>query len=79
LKQIKRDSSTFRKVLDAIGRKPEHCLLVDDSALNLSAAASIGITGVRFTSADVLARELTARGLLGQLLASPALSSVQQR
>lgn len=79
LKQIKREPSTFRKVLDAIARKPEHCLLVDDSAPNLSAAVSIGIPGVRFTSADVLARELTARGLLGQLLASPALSSVQQR
>jgi HAD superfamily hydrolase (TIGR01509 family) len=79
LKQTKRDSSTFRKVLDAIGRKAEHCLLVDDSAPNLSAAASIGIPGVRFTSTDALARELTARGLLGQLLASPALSSVPQR
>ena len=79
LKQTKRDSSTFRQVLEAIGHKPEHCFLVDDSALNLSAAASIGIPGVRFTSADALARELAARGLLGQLLASPAPPSVQQR
>ena len=79
LQQTKREPSTFRRVLDAIKRRPEDCLLVDDRAPNLGAAASIGIRGVCFTSADALARELAARGLLGQLLASPAPSSVQQR
>ena len=79
LKQTKREPSSFRLVLDAIGRKPEQCLLVDDRTPNLNAAASIGIPGIRFTSAEALARELTARGLLGQLLASPALPSVQQQ
>jgi FMN phosphatase YigB (HAD superfamily) len=66
LKQTKREPSTFRKVLEAIGRRPDECLLVDDSALNLSAAASIGLSGIRFTSAAAFARDLSARGLLGQ-------------
>jgi HAD superfamily hydrolase (TIGR01509 family) len=79
LQQTKREPSTFRLVLDAIKRRPEDCLLVDDRAPNLGVAASIGIRGICFTSADALARELAARGLLGQLLASPAPSSVQQR
>jgi HAD superfamily hydrolase (TIGR01509 family) len=66
LKQTKRSSSTFRKVLAAIGRRPGECLLVDDSAQNLAAAAAIGLAGIRFTSAAALARDLVARGLLGQ-------------
>jgi HAD superfamily hydrolase (TIGR01509 family) len=72
LKQTKREPSTFRKVLVAIGRTPEQCLLVDDSAQNVRAAASIGIPCVRFTSADALARDLAARGLLDQPLDSVA-------
>ena len=35
-------------------------LLVDDSALNLRAAAAISLPGIRFTSADALARDLAA-------------------
>ena len=79
LQQTKREPSTFRLVLDAIKRRPEDCLLVDDRAPNLGVAAAIGIRGICFASAAALARELAARGLLGQLLASPAPSSVQQR
>lgn len=58
LKQTKREPSTFEKVLAAIGRRPDDCLLVDDSALNVRAAAAAGLPGIRFTSADALAREL---------------------
>jgi len=60
LKQTKREPSTFQKVLAAVGRRPDECLLVDDSALNLRAAADIGLPGIRFTSADALARDLAA-------------------
>jgi HAD superfamily hydrolase (TIGR01509 family) len=60
LKQTKREPSTFQKVLAAIGRRSDDCLLVDDSALNVRAAAAIGLPGLRFTSAEALARELAA-------------------
>ena len=58
LGQTKKQASTFRKVLAAIGRKPDDCLLIDDSARNLQAAAAAGLRGIRFTSAAELAREL---------------------
>lgn len=65
LKQTKRESSTFQKVLNAIGHQPEHCLVVDDSVQNVSAAAAIGMPGIRFTTAEALAHEFVARGILG--------------
>lgn len=58
LGQTKKRPSTFRKVLAAIGRRPDECLLVDDSAQNLAAAAVVGLRGIRFTSANALARAL---------------------
>ena len=58
LRQTKREPSTFQRVLAAIGRRPDECLLVDDSTQNVQAAASIGLPGIRFTSTKALAREL---------------------
>lgn len=58
LKQTKRKPSTFQRVLGVIGRRPDECLLVDDSAQNVQAAATIGLPGIRFTTAKALAREL---------------------
>jgi FMN phosphatase YigB (HAD superfamily) len=60
LKQTIREPSTFQRVLAAIGRRADVCLLIDDSAKNVIAAASIGLPGIRFTSARALARELGA-------------------
>ncbi|HUJ43802.1 MAG TPA: HAD-IA family hydrolase, partial [Opitutaceae bacterium] len=60
LKQTKREPSTFQRVLAAIRRDPGQCLLIDDSAKNVMAAASIGLPAIRFTSARALARELGA-------------------
>jgi len=56
--QTKKQPSTFRKVLVALGRKPGDCLLIDDSTGNIQAAAAAGLRGVRFTSAAALKREL---------------------
>jgi HAD superfamily hydrolase (TIGR01509 family) len=58
LGQMKRNPSTFRRVLAALGRQPGECLFIDDSARNVQAAASVGLRGIRFTSAAALAREL---------------------
>ncbi len=61
LGQTKREPSTFRKVVAALGRSADECLLIDDSAANIAVAASAGVPGLRFTSAADLARNL--RGL----------------
>jgi tagatose 1,6-diphosphate aldolase len=60
LKQTKREPSTFQRVLAAIGRRPDECLLIDDSAQNVRAAAAVGLRGIRFTSAAALARAIAA-------------------
>jgi HAD superfamily hydrolase (TIGR01509 family) len=60
LGQTKKKPSTFRKVLVALGRNPADCLLIDDSAKNVAAAATVGLRGLRFTSAAALGRELVA-------------------
>lgn len=79
LKQTKREASTFQKVLSAIERRPEHCLVVDDSAQNVSAAAAIGIPGIRFTTAEALTRELAARGILNSPQAAQPARATDRR
>lgn len=64
LGQIKRQPSTFEKVLEQIAHAPKQCLFIDDSPLNIDAAASVGIQGVRFTTANALVDELVSRSLL---------------
>lgn len=64
LKQTKQEPSTFQKVLNTLERRPEQCLIVDDSAQNVSSAASIGLPGIHFTTSEALAREFAARGIL---------------
>ncbi len=50
----KKQETTFRKVLDIIGEKPEECLFVDDFERNVKVAAEVGIPGIHFTSAQRL-------------------------
>ena len=57
LKQTKQEPSTFLRVLASIQRDPADCVFVDDSERNVTTAASVGITGVQFSSAAQLARE----------------------
>ncbi len=61
LGQTKKKPSTFQKVLAALGRKSDDCLLIDDSERNLRAAASVGLRGLRFTAAATLERQLGGR------------------
>lgn len=64
LNQTKQEPSTFQKVLRALDRQPEQCLVVDDSAKNLSAAATVGLPGIHFTTAETLVSEFVSRGIL---------------
>ena len=63
LRQTKRESSTFRIVIDAIHREPKHCIFVDDSTENVATATSVGISSIRFTSAQDLSRKLVELGV----------------
>ena len=63
LGQTKREPSTFRRVLREIDREPHECLFIDDYHKNIAIAASEGIPGILFESAEQLTRELTALGL----------------
>jgi len=58
LRQVKKEPSTFTKVLHIIQRKPEDCLLIDDSPTNIASAASVGIKGIRFENAAQLSMNL---------------------
>ncbi len=64
LGQTKCQPSTFEKVLEQIAHPLKQCLFIDDSPLNIEAAASVGIQGVRFTTANTLIDELAGRNLL---------------
>lgn len=61
--QTKGKASTFHKVLEAIGRKPQECLFIDDNPTNIRAATAVGITSIRFTGVEGLAVELGDLGI----------------
>jgi HAD superfamily hydrolase (TIGR01509 family) len=63
LRQVKKDPSTFTRVLQLIQREPEECLLIDDSPTNIASAASVGIKGIRFENAAQLSSNLAGMNL----------------
>lgn len=62
LKQIKRDPSTLRRVLERLGRAPSRCLFADDSEANIATAAVAGLRGIRFRTAPRLMQYPAALG-----------------
>jgi FMN phosphatase YigB (HAD superfamily) len=64
LKRMKSDPSTFHVVLAALNRQPEECLLIDDSATNVAVAAAVGLSAIRFTTAEELLSKLKGLDLL---------------
>lgn len=61
---IKPDPRIFRHTLNQIGRSPEACLFIDDSAANVESARGVGIPSIRFQSAGQLESELKKLGIL---------------
>jgi FMN phosphatase YigB (HAD superfamily) len=51
-------------VLAALNRPPEECLLIDDSATNVAVAAAVGLSAIRFTTAEELVSKLNGLDLL---------------
>ncbi len=65
LGSIKSEPDTFRKVLQELGSPdPAGVVFVDDNATNVEMARGEGIDAIRFTGAEALRGELTARSLL---------------
>ena len=60
----KPDPEFFRRGLAKLGVEAEECLFIDDLEDNVEAARSLGITGIRFESAEQLERELKGLSIL---------------
>ena len=61
----KPDRRIFEVLLDRYGLDPAATVFVDDSAANVAAAGSLGLTAFRFTSAQQLRSDLEAAGVAG--------------
>lgn len=61
---IKPDLALFRRLLRRFDLQSERTMFIDDSAINVEAAASLGLRAVLFESPEQLRKELQAAGLL---------------
>ncbi|MEV6593417.1 HAD family hydrolase [Streptomyces acidicola] len=66
----KPDPAIYRILLERLDTTPQHCLFVDDTEENCTAAAELGIRSVRFADTDGAVREISA--LLDRPLAMAA-------
>lgn len=64
VKQSKPGVQIFQLALERYGVPAESCLLLDDHAVNVSAARALGWQALHFSSADTARAELQALGLL---------------
>lgn len=63
-KMIKPDPGIYRALLKRVGLPADRCLFVDDSRINIDAAAALGFQTIHFQSSGQLRRELSLKGLL---------------
>jgi putative hydrolase of the HAD superfamily len=64
LRVIKPSPDIYARVLELLGAQPGDVIFVDDKAVNIAAAAALGIRTIHFTSPAQLRRELVAAGAL---------------
>lgn len=55
---VKPDHQLFQVLLDRYGLKATDCTFVDDNAVNVEAARELGMTGIVFSNAENLRKEL---------------------
>lgn len=55
---VKPDHRLFRVLLDRYRLKAEECTFIDDNADNVAAAKALGMTGIVFTGAEELRKQL---------------------
>ena len=60
----KPDPRIYKILLERIGRRADECVFIDDSAVNVAAAAALGFGVIHFASPEQLRQELTALGVL---------------
>lgn len=61
---VKPDPRFFLVFLERIQRKPDECLLIDDSGPNIQTARQLGFDTIHFQSSGQLNAELKQRGIL---------------
>lgn len=64
VKLAKPDPRIYHLAVSRTGRRADECIFIDDVAVNVEAAAAIGIDAIRFESAEQLSGELKRRGIL---------------
>lgn len=60
----KPEAAAYLHVASALDVPPTRCLFVDDRGSNCKAAVEVGMSAIKFTSADALRAALVAHGLL---------------
>lgn len=55
---VKPDPAAFSVTLERLGVKPHEAVFIDDTTTHVEAARALGIRGIHFTVADLLAKEL---------------------
>ena len=64
VKLIKPDPAIYRLLMERIHLRPRDCLMIDDSAGNVTASQNIGFRTIHYTSPDQLEAELHRLDLL---------------
>lgn len=57
---VKPDPAAFRVALKRLGVEPEEAVFIDDTIGHVKAARALGLSGIHFTTAEVLSEELKA-------------------
>lgn len=60
---LKKQPSTFERLLRRLNKHPQDCLFVDDSPTNIEVARSTGIDSIHFQGKEALLMELRGRGI----------------
>ncbi|MGA9719726.1 MAG: HAD-IA family hydrolase, partial [Acidobacteriaceae bacterium] len=63
----KPDPAIYRHTLEKLGVTPGEAMFIDDISANITAARTLGIDGIQFTTVEQLRRDLEARDLVGKL------------
>jgi 2-haloacid dehalogenase len=61
-RMLKPDPAIYHTLTSRNGLDPADCVFIDDSEKNVAGAKAIGMEAVRFTTAEMLASDLRARG-----------------
>ena len=60
---MKPDAAIYRLLLDRNGLDAADCLVIDDTAANVTGAQAVGLDGIHFRDAPGLADALDRRGI----------------